>query len=386
MIKLAIFHKFFGVAAAMLMLLVTSQVFQEKTAVAIMSSLSLAQLAIPFVGLGLTQYLVTKESNVVGPTIRLKITIGDVISLLLFLVIVSFFIYQITDESESFSSEIFVYVFFVLLLISFSEIYRSYFSYQKGFALLNFSTILASIAIYILQSFSLYLTIFPIFSLLILLKVSRNKYDLHVEKQEKRRSFDFKKTIQRSFQVALISQYYNIIIVSLAMLDSSLSLLKIIFIYKLQIIFNWQNFYWMRFIHKSINGGESDFHSTENKKIAKLNIVSILFTNLLIIIFYKMEITSYFKLLFVDEEFITLVLIFSVFRILASLTFPYEIFIMYSRGWKSSLLLSVSVAIFLVSLYVTSFYQELYVKLIIFEVNLVLIRVFSWRLKFYAKG
>ena len=81
--------------------------------------------------------------------------------------------------------------------------------------------------------------------------------------------------ILRSARVASVNQFYNVIIFLFSLMAGLPGLLTLILVYRFNIFFNWQSFYWLRFGHKKTANGIEDSHRRENWKTIYLNILAL---------------------------------------------------------------------------------------------------------------
>lgn len=375
MIRAALFHKLYGLLAALLGIFLIASILSTEAAEYYFTLTSAVQLSIPFVGFGLSQSLVGNKLN----NNKILLSSKDRYLLIFFFVISLISLIAVSKNYISNDLSLLIYAVFFLLLTSYSELIRTAFSNHKGFIIINTVVILTSLSVYFKKDFSYAMVFIPISAFIIFSIYTKSKgYSFSTKKQHETLT-DFNNLL-KAIRVSIFNQFYNITIVSIAIFGNLSESFSLILIYRLNVLLNWQVFYWLRFAHKKSALGltKETFH--ENRKIAVINILSIGLLNLSFIVGYYFNIFEALGIKFITLDFIIMTLIFSAFKIILSLTFPFELFTIYAKndGVGNRLLVLITFLIFSVSL-LTYLVDNKFIILVLIELILILSRIISWK-------
>lgn len=376
MIKAAFFHKVLGISAGLISVFVIAAVLSPEVAEYYFTSMSAIQISIPFVGLGLSQFLVSRSIH----DNRVKISASDialiVISALLFVVV----LYILGLDYYTGGNTLFIYLVIYLLLVFLSELYRATFVFQAGFVVINLIILALSFWVMVSKAFHSAMVVLPMLGLMVvLILLRRTAYKFELTKSGL--SFNPFISILRSLRVSVFNQYYHIVIVLLALFGGLSESLLLILIYRLNVIFNWQAFYWLRFAHKQTVGGVTDESKKENFKVFLISITLIFLANTAFIAGDYLGIFNDIGIDFINKDFIKLALTFSVFKAVMSVTFPYELFTIYSKNERTANKLLILLGVLLIGVICLShFLDDVFTILIIVEIVIIFARIVSWRL------
>lgn len=314
--------KFLSVSIMLLnIILITMSLEQEKVAL-YLALLSSIQFFIPLAGFGLTQSFVkSSKSEFLDLTkyskniLLFSIT---VIIILVLQVILSFHVYE-------YSYLIFT-IIFLFFLVLFSEILRSFHNKHDGFIIYNITLLIISICTFFLGDFQIIQLLVSFIFFTTFIFINKNYF---FNKLSKNDSKIYRPMPVIALRVALVNQFYNLVILIISLSGNVGSYLMMILVYKFQIIVNWQTFFWIRFDHKNISNKKSPFVLKRHSKIVKLNLVFLFFILISgLILFSKPTLIWFYNLTF---EQLKIIYTFLIVRTLINFYPPYEIFTLYKN-------------------------------------------------------
>jgi hypothetical protein len=365
--------KFLSVFIMLLnILLITISLEQEKVAV-YLALLSSIQFFIPIVGFGLTQSFVKSSKDEL-----LDLTKYSKIILIFSIVVITILVLQVISSLHIYEYIYLIFtVIFLFFLVLFSEILRSFHNKHDGFILYNLTLLVISVLTFFLGSFQLIQLLVSVIFFTIFLYF--NKY-YFFNRIAKITSKTYKPMPVIAIRVALVNQFYNLVILIISLSGSAGSYLMMILVYKFQIIVNWQTFFWVRFDHKNISNNRPLFVLKRHNQIVKLNLIFLFFILISgLILFSKPSLIWFYNLTF-DE--LKIIYTFLIVRTLINFYPPYEIFTLYINhdGKLKNTIFSAALIIIII-LFILISNLALFMKILLIDVL-----YFCWRVsckKFY---
>jgi hypothetical protein len=265
-------HKGLGLFSALINIIVSASVLASSASYYYLTALSVSQVLMVFSGFGVTQRLVflpesKAKDQVAWPWYLMTLICG-----------VMYFVFLGLSVGAPKQTMLTLFVSLLFLLLVISEWLRVAVSSQKGFIAYNLTLLLASAFLFLEQEVSLFLSLIPLVGCIVLLGSEHAFFFTKGKEKIKPRLAD----LVRGLRVAMVNQYYNIIVLLMSLIGLRGDVLGLILVYRFSIFYNWQSFYWLRFKHKLIPAGVNDARVKENSKIARLNLIALALTCLIV--------------------------------------------------------------------------------------------------------
>ncbi len=319
-------HKGLAMAAAFLNIVLAAEVLPEASSVYYLASFSFIQIMMAYAGFGVAHKLVAAEDDQAmqaktWPWFLASILFGCA------LIVAQNFLVEAPHKYQ-----ILLFVCLALTLTVLSEWVRCAIARHSGFVIYNVMILCTAVGILITRDFSYLLSLFPAGGIVLLMIMEFRG----IKPQGKLISPGLA-DILRAARVASVNQFYNVIISLFSLLMAGLpGLLTLILVYRFQIFFNWQSFYWLRFGHKKTVGGIDDSHRRENWKTIYLNIAALVGVAVGSGILVLFDLQEHLGRAF-NTEFLKLLLFYATIRVSVNLFFPYELFLIYGTDLKTDL-------------------------------------------------
>jgi hypothetical protein len=279
--------------------------------------LSATQLSIPFIGAGLTQYLVREVTGSIPP-VKLWIR-----RYFLFFVVVVFCFGLFGGKLEA-SGYLLAIFCELVLVISLAEILRASSDIHRGFMYYNGLLLALSLTIYVshghvetvfLVSLLPFFIIVSVLAKMIRLRISDQIY-LNISQND----------YSAAINIAIVSQFYNLVVIIGAFIVAPSIILPIIVVYKLQVVLNWPSFFWHRFAHRAISEIGVKTFFKKHFEIYKLYLLLLLpvFIGFLLIHYYDFSVIPQSYI-----DFLQLAGLYSILRLAINLVPPFEVFNIY---------------------------------------------------------
>lgn len=344
--------------------LVAAAVLPSATAAAYLVMMSAVQLAVPFAGLGLSQRLVTEY--VPGET---RVRIWPYVAS--WLCIAAFVCVVVMHTAGPATISIVAVGCVLAALITLAEHQRCATGSQGDFVVFNFATFALAGLVAACGYVGLWMVAVPTLGLVVSCgrTLMRNVAGSNADILRPRW-----RDLLKSLRVLFTNQYYNVLIVLLPLALDSASVVRLALVYKLNILFNWQTFYWLRVAHKRTLPVLTSGHRIENSRMLRLNHLSVGAYCASALALAQSDLMSSFPSL--DESVLWLGVGYAALMTAENAVFPYEVFSVYvaSRSVDLRLVLSL-IGGLLVVFAVASVTREVVAVLLAAEVTW-----FVWRL------
>lgn len=360
-------HKGLALAAAFLNVVLAAEVLPEPSSVYYLASFSFIQIMMAYAGFGVAHKLVTLKDD---QAIQVKTWPWFLASILFgcSLVIAQSFLVD-----APYKYQILLFICLALTLTVLSEWIRCAIARHSGFVIYNVMILCTAIGILITREFSYLLSLLPAGGIILLMVL-----EFRGIKPQGDLVSPGLTDILRSARVASVNQFYNVIIFLFSLMAGLPGLLTLILVYRFNIFFNWQSFYWLRFGHKKTANGIEDSHRRENWKTIYLNILALVGVAVGSGILLLFDLQQHLGKAF-NVQFIQLLLYYAALRVLVNLMFPYELFLIYGTDLKTDLkLVTVSILTFALICAFAYFVDQLF-----WIIALVELSWFTWRI--YAR-
>jgi hypothetical protein len=321
-IKWMMAHKVLGLSAGLLNVLAAAAVLQQETAFFYLSALSAAQLFMVGAGFGLNHRLIALPYD---EAIKLRAWPWFVGSILAGWAVFGAMRWRAHEASDL--DAVLVFMSALLILIVLSEWLRAVRSTQIGFVIYNVLLLIAALLFLILGEFHLWLAGLPLIGTGILLAIGLPVFRGGAQAVRMQAS-----DVLRAAKVALVNQFFNGVALIAALTSTGSENLVLLLALRFGILFNWQSFFWLRFLHRSLAGEISDDHRRKNRGYVLVNLASSVGVLVVfgVMILIGLDLTAISPEL--DADFLILLSIFAVSRVLMSLVFPYELFVLYTAS------------------------------------------------------
>jgi len=364
--KAAIF-KSTALSASFVNVIFAATALGQEKALLYLSMLSLIQLMIPFAGFGLAQRLVRTRDSV---TPRWRVRPWFLASIILGL---AGLLLQVLSIPVSDRWLLLLFTAILLIHVILSEWVRAAHARQVGFFQYNVTLFVIAGLILIQGNISLLSVFVAGAGLGVFLYWERGVFfaDDTISVRPSRED------LITAFRVSSINQYYNIIIVMLSLLVASPVILKLVLVWRFNIFFNWQIFYWLRFGHKDTIGVIGPERLAENRRVNRLNLLACTSLVVVLLILFPGEGIWYLEGTTFDTEFFQLLGVYALVRTAINLVFPYEIFAIYRASENETLsFLGMAILSFAAIGAATLFLDKAMVILLLVEVNFLIWRLY----------
>ncbi len=317
----AVLFKVVALGASLVNVTVAGIVLEPNIAILYLAMLSTAQIMIPFAGLGIGQKLVTTPPKDImdwrlGPWFLGSTLLG-----------IGILCAQYYSANAPETLPVFVLCIIFLTIISVSELVRSGFARQTGFKIYNFTLLFIALFVFVSNGFTYTMALLALCGLAGFIYKERAVFFSIGTKSVKPNISD----LGRAFRVLAVNQYYNVLVVLLSLFATSPELLAVVVVWRFNIFFNWQTFYWLRFGQKDLAAGVNQARLTENKKVSLLNIAACALACTVAALANFTNVLDFLSATAFDTSFFKLLAFYAVIRTLINIIFPYEIFAIYNE-------------------------------------------------------
>lgn len=328
MILRVIGQKFLALGAAFLNVVVAVAVLPADQSVFYLGVLSVLQLMLPTAGLGLGQRLVT-EDIATGRDLRVwPWFAGGLLIGLVFMAVSA-------AQSPVPSSDLWAYAPLLTtsaILIVAAEKLRAAEAVQDGFWLYNLSLLGVAGLFWLERGVAVWFAVLPLTALILVYIRNRDAFRMGSTAVTPR-----VQDLVRAVRVASINQYYAVITLVLALSGSGAGVLILMTVYRFQIFYNWQNFFWMRFGHKGLSSGPDRGQVRRNRTYVLLNLGAAAATGLVVVLLQNTTLGQLTNGTPFGAEFQYMVLAYAVIRSLMNIIFPFELFHLYQGTLRRDL-------------------------------------------------
>lgn len=316
----AVMFKALAMVSSFVNVVISGIVLPVDLALIYLAMLSAIQALIPFSGIGLAQRLVRSE-----PAVIQTWRVWPWFAISTFMV-VSILYLQTKRLDAAVIAPIFLLCSIFAIHIAVSEYLRAGFARQTGFHVFNAGLFAVAILVLLQDGIGLIASVVASVALLTLLY---NERELLFATKNEWPSFEFG-DLRTAVRVSSVNQYYNLLVIGLTLIAPSPSLLATVLVWRFNIFFNWQTFYWLRFGHKDLKGRPSDTQRLENVRMIRLNILACIAACIVTGGIFFTSVGNWVDGTAFDRDFFALLLFYAVLRTTINLIFPYELFSIYT--------------------------------------------------------
>jgi hypothetical protein len=366
-----------SVATQLCSLFLTITAFDATDAVFWLTLQSVIQLAIPFVGVGLSQRLVRSDADIriisKGVMARLVSSLGLTLGMTVFI-----------PRSDAFSMVFWVYALHLTILVTCAEIVRARDDRHIGFVFYNLYTLSAAILFQFESPRSpVVLLVLSVVALGLSTKLIAGSDFFRVSKVFVATSESSSKgDILRAVSIALNTQFYSLVVWLGAYFFPADVFITVIAVFRFQILLNWPNFFWSRFAHRNIASIRGADFVAEHKRIYKVYLLGAMFC--LLIIYLATTFASEYMSIWSEEVSVLVTFIF--LRLIVNAFPPFDIFLTYQVwGREFDMWLLFCGLIVAMAVFFSGTLGSLIVYLLAIELSALAVRVSAWFV-FRAQG